>query len=326
MKNYPKLVMLIVSALFFSLLIGAAYGAAYPEKPITLVINSGPGSGGDILGRLVSALLDKYKLLPQPITCENKAGGSSLVAMNYVYGKKGDPYYLMIVTSPFLLNNLLGSTPLSYRDFVPVSRFQIDEHVLMVPYASPFKNFKEVVEFAKKNPGVITVGVANAGGIEPLNLFALEKALGIQLSIVPFNGGGPAMTALLGGHVSMSSNNPMEAIEMAAAKKVRILGAMTSERIAGLEDVPTLKEQGYNVAGYGMYRGIVAPPGIPAEAVKVLEEAFAKVAKTEEFKKFCKDGSVIAAYQNSKDFRKYLADKSDEFEAALKEKGLLKKK
>jgi tripartite-type tricarboxylate transporter receptor subunit TctC len=325
MKKYKKSLIWIASALCLFVLVGAAYGA-YPEKPITLVINSGPGSGIDILARFISAVIDKYKFLPQAINCENKAGGSSIVAMNYAYGKKGDPYVLMSVTSPFLLNNLFGSTPLSYRDFVPIARFSLDEHVLMVPYASPFKNIKELLDFAKKNPGVITVGVANAGGVEPLNLYVLEKALGIQFSIVPFNGGGPAMTALLGGHVSMSSNNPMEAIEMAAAKKVRILGAMTAERILGLEEVPTLKELGYNAVGYGMYRGIVAPPGFPAEAVKILDEAFGKFAKTEEFKKFHKDNAVIPAYQNSKDFYKYLADKSDEFEGALKEKGLLKKK
>ena len=318
--------MLIVSTLFFSLLIGAAYGGAYPEKPITIVINGGPGSGIDVLARFMSAVIEKKRLLPQSLPCENKSGGSGIVAMNYTYGKKGDPYFLMTATTPFLMNNLEGTTALSYRDFVPICRLSLDEHVLIVPASSPFKTIKDVVEFAKKNPKALTVGVANASGIEALNLFELEKALGIEISIVPFNGGGPAMIALLGGHVSMTSNNPMEAMELAKAKKVRILGTLTAERISGLDEIPTLKEQGYNAVGYGMYRGIVAPPNFPVEAVKVLDEAFGKFAMTEEYKKFHKDNVVIPAYQDSKDFGKYLADKSDQFERALKSNGLLKKK
>lgn len=326
MKNYPKSIMLFVSVFFFSLLIGAAYGGTYPEKPITFVVHSGPGGGIDILARFISAEIEKKMLLPQPIVVENKPGGSAIIAMNYVYGKKGDPYFLVSATTPFLLNNLQGTTSLSYRDYVPIARFSLDEHVLMVSINSPFKNIKEVFEFAKKNPRVLTVGVGQAGGVEALNIIALEKALGIEMSIVPFAGGGVALVALMGGHVSLSSANPMEALEMVKAKKVRILCALTEERIPGIEDIPTLKEQGYNVVGYGMYRGVVGPPDFPAEAVKVLDEAFEKLSKTDEYINFHLNNGIIPAYLNSKDFQKYLKVKSAQFEDALKEVGLLKKK
>ena len=128
----------------------------------------------------------------------------------------------------------------------------------------------------------------------------------------------------------MSSNNPGEILELVRGNKIRNLGSLTAERIPGLENVPTIKEQGYDVVGYGMYRGLVAPPDIPAEAVKVLDEAFGKFAKTEDYKKFHKENYNVPGYQNSNNFKNYLAEKEASFVEAVKKLGqfkpILKKK
>ncbi|MDO8944416.1 MAG: tripartite tricarboxylate transporter substrate binding protein, partial [Desulfobacterales bacterium] len=253
-----------------------------------MIIHAGAGGGSDIFARTMAAGMEKDKLLPQPLVIENKPGGSGGIAFAYVAGKKKDPYYLVTAVTSFLTTPLMGLTPVGLKDFTPVANFAFDEYMLMVGGNSKYKSVKEIIDFAKANPKKITVGGTQLGSSDSICAYLIEMASGVQFNYVVFNGGGEVNAALLGGHIDMAVSNPGEALELYKANKVRLLGVFAEKRLAGAPDVPTLKEQGIN-AIYVQNRGLCAPADIPAEAKKVLEEAFLKYTKSETFKKYCKD-------------------------------------
>jgi putative tricarboxylic transport membrane protein len=326
MRTFNKSSLLIMLALVLSLAIGTAYGASrFPEKPITLVVGSPPGSGSDITARITSATIEKYKLLPQPIVVENKPGGSHAVATAYVAGKKKDPYFLMASTSTLILSPLQGLMSINYKDITPICNLSYDEALLATNANSEFKSVKDLVDYAKAKPEKIKMGGSQLGGGNSIDTYRLEQVAGIKLKYVVFGGGGEVVIALLGGHIDLALIQPLEALELMKANKIRVLGVLAEKRLPFLSNVPTLTEQGINAIAVGMNRGIIAPPGIPEDARKVLEEAFFKYSKTEEYKKFHKDNCISEGFLDSAAFGNYMERKSEEFALILKEMGLIKK-
>jgi putative tricarboxylic transport membrane protein len=326
MKNLCKLSALFLVVLFAALGAGNAFGAGkYPEKPINLIIHAGAGGGSDIFARTMASAVDKDKLLPQPIVVENKPGGSGGIAFAYVAGKKKDPYYLVTAVTSFLTTPLMGLTPVGLKDFTPIANFAFDEYMLMVNAGSKYKSMKEIVAAAKANPKKLTVGGTQLGSSDSICAYLIEKAAGVQFNYIVFNGGGEVNAALLGGHIDMAVSNPGEALELYKAGKVKLLGVFAEKRLVGAPEVPTLKEQGVN-AIYVQNRGICAPADIPADAKKVLEEAFLKYTKTEIFKKYCKDNMLSEAWMDGAAFGKFLDEWNGKYAVVLKDMNLLKKK
>jgi putative tricarboxylic transport membrane protein len=326
-KIYKSSVLIVLASLLsLGIGAGATYGASkFPEKPITLVVGTAPGAGADILARLIAATNDKYKFLSQAIVVENKPGGSHAIAMAYVSGKKKDPHFLLNVSGSFITSPLTGLSPLSLKDFTPICNLSFDEHVAIVNFNSKFKFIKDVVDYAKVNPETVTIGGAQLGAAESINHYNIEKAAGIKLKFVSFGGGGDALVALLGGHIDMVFVNPCEALDLLKANKVRALGVLTEKRLAGAPDIPTIKEQGLNVVGAGMNRGLAAPGGIPEDARKLLEEALLKFSQTDEYKKFHKDNMITEGWMDSFTFANWLDGQNNLKRAVLMEMGLIKK-
>ncbi len=302
MKNIYKLSVLLLVVLFIAVGAGSALGAGkYPEKPITLIVHASAGGGSDIFARTLSAAVEKDKLLPQPIVVENKPGGSGGIAFAYVAGKKKDPYFLLTAVTSFMTTPLMGITPVGLKDFTPIANFAFDEYMLMVNPKSKYKSVKEIIADAKANPKKITVGGTQLGSSDSICAYLVEKAAGVQFNYVVFNGGGEVNAALLGGHIDIAVSNPGEALELSKAGKVKLLGVYSDKRLPGAPDVPTMKEQGVDVT-YVQNRGLVAPADIPADARKVLEEAFAKYMKTDVFKKYLADNMLSAAWMDGDTF------------------------
>jgi putative tricarboxylic transport membrane protein len=301
-----------------------AASSAFPQKPITLVVASNPGSGSDITARLAAQTIEKYKFLPQPINVENKPGGSMCVATAYVTGKKRDPYFLMASTVTQVLNPLRGQCPIPPNEMTPIANLSFDDALLVVNVNSKFKTINELISHAKANPETVMVGGHMFGSITSIETYLLEKATGIKLKYVSFGSGDP-LTALLGGHVDFASAQPVEALELIKAKKVRPLGVLTEKRLQHLPDVPTLKEQGVNVVGVGLNRGVIAPKDIPEDPRKILEGAFFKFSQTEEYKKFHQDNALTEAFMDGPTFAKWMEDKGQAMQGTLKEIGLQKK-
>ncbi|MHB8830314.1 MAG: Bug family tripartite tricarboxylate transporter substrate binding protein [Syntrophales bacterium] len=326
MRNLSKLSVLFLVVAFVAIGAGNALGAGqYPEKAVTLVVHAGAGGGSDIFARTMAAAFEKEKLLPQALVVENKPGGSGGIAFAYVAGKKKNPYFLLTAVTSFMTTPLMGITPVGLKDFTPIANFAFDEYMLMVNPKSKYKSVKEIIADAKANPKKITIGGTQLGSSDSICAYLVEKAAGVQFNYVVFNGGGEVNAALLGGHIDMAVSNPGEALELFKAGKVKILGVYSEKRLPGAPDVPTMKEQGVNVT-YVQNRGLVAPADIPADARKVLEEAFAKYMKTDIFKKYLADNMLSAAWMDGETFGKWLAKENERYAMVLKDMGLVKKK
>jgi putative tricarboxylic transport membrane protein len=314
------------SVLLVAFMAGNALAASkFPEKPVTIIVHAGAGGGSDIFSRTMAAAFEKEKLLPRPLVVENKPGGSGGIAFAYVASKKKDPYYLVTAVTSFLTTPLMGRTPVGLEDFTPMANFAFDEYMLMVRADSKYKTMQDVIADAKANPKKLTVGGTQLGSSDSICTYLLEKAAGIQLNYVVFNSGGEVNGALLGGHISMMVSNPGEALELHKAGKVRILGVYAEKRLADAPDVPTMKEQGID-AVYVQNRGLCAPADIPADARKILEEAFFKYTKTDIFKKYLKENLLSDAWMDGETFGKWLQKERVRYAAILKDMNLIKKK
>lgn len=297
----------------------------FPEKPITLVVHASAGGGSDIFARTLAAAFEKEKILPQPIVVENRPGGSGATAFSYVYGKKGDPYFLLTAVTSFLTTPMLQAETLkfNYKDFTPIANFAFDEYMLMVRADSKYKTVKDIVDDAKAKPKEIKVGGTQFGSADSICTYLLEKAAGVKFNYIVFNSGGEVNAALLGGHIEYAVTNPGEALELAKAGKVRLLSVFAEKRLADAPDVPTMKELGYD-AVYVQNRGLVAPGGIPEAERKVLEAAMLKYTQTDTFKKYIKDNLLTAAWMDGATFGKWLEAEYTRHLGILKDMGVLK--
>lgn len=302
-----------------------ATGRKFPEKPITLIVHAGAGGGSDIFARTLASAIERNKLLPQPIVVENKPGGSGAIAFAYVAGKKKEPYYLLTAVTSFMTTPLMGLTPVGLKDFTPIANFAFDEYMLMVNPRSKYKSMKDIIADAKGSPRKITVGGTQLGSSDSICAYLIEKAAGVQLNYVVFNGGGEVNAALLGGHIDIAITNPGEALELFKAGKVRLLGVYSDKRLPDAPDVPTMREQGVNVT-YVQNRGLVAPAEIPAGARKVLEQASSKYMKTDIFKKYASDNMLSEAWMDGDTFDKWLEAEIAKYAVIIKDMGLIRRR
>jgi putative tricarboxylic transport membrane protein len=324
--NRKSFAAVIVLAVFLCAVgIGTAFGAGFPEKPITIIVHASAGGGSDMFARMIAVGIEKDKILPQPIIVEPKPGGSGAIAFAYVAGKKKDPYFMVTATPTFLTTPIMGLTPVGLKDFTPIANLAFDELVLSVGVNSKYKSIKEMLADAKANPKKISLAVTQLGGPDTICASMVEKTAGVQFNSVVFNGQAESNIAILGGHVDMSIGNPGESLELVKAGKIRILGIFSETRMADAPDIPTMKEQGLNVV-FRQNRSLVAPAGIPADARKVLEDALYKYTKTETFKKYCKDNVISEGFMKGAEFEKYLEEMSGKYAVVLKEMNLIKKK
>jgi tripartite-type tricarboxylate transporter receptor subunit TctC len=274
MKRF--LAFLIVGTLIFSSGIVLA-GPGYPEKPITYIISFNPGGESDITARLQEPHLEK--ILGVPINVTHKPGGGGAVAWSEFQRTATPDGYTLIGTN---IPHIIGQ-PLLRRDagyvtdgFALIMWFHFTPNALMVPKESQFKTLKDFVEFAKKNPKVITLGGSGTYSANHLETLRLEREAGIKVTYIPHTGTGPLVPAILGGHLTGLMNYSMLGVQL--KDKVRVLAVAAEERVPFLPDAPTFKEQGYDIVG-GAFRGVAAPKGTPKAIIDKLADAFTKVNK-----------------------------------------------
>jgi putative tricarboxylic transport membrane protein len=284
-----------------------AAGQTFPVKPVEMVIHTNPGGGQDVFGRLVADIVTREKLLPQPFTIVNRTGGSGSVASSFIKTKKGDPYYLLSVSTTIVLTAAhrpeLG---LGLDIYTPLALFGFDCQSVTVPVDSKFKTFNELIEAAKREPNSIITGIASATGTARLLLYHLEKETGARFKYVSFKSGADAMTAVLGNHVHMTTENVSEVYSAVEAKKLRILAVPAERRLPGLPDVPTLKELGYNIH-VGGGRGFGMPAGVPKDAAAVMEAALERAHKSAQWQEYAARNMYENTYMGSAAFSRYLA-------------------
>lgn len=290
-----------------------AYAQTYPSRPIELVVHTSAGSGGDVISRQMAEIVRRDKLLPQPIVVANKAGGSGVIGLSYFKTKRGDPHFMLSVTSTILALAYRPDVAITLDNYIPLALYAIDPQTIMVPADSPYKTVKDLVEALRRDPGAFTAATTSATGTGRLVLHLMEKAVpGLKIKFVTFKGGGDAVTSVAGGHTQFTTENLSEGLGLVEAKKLRVLAVTTDKRLPQVPDIPTLIEQGFPITA-GTIRGFTFAAGVPKQAVDTMEAALRKAHGTSEWREFARRNMYQDVFLGSADFSKFLEAKMIEY-------------
>jgi len=293
---------------------------AYPSHSITVISPFPPGGVSDTITRPLDAALET--VFKQPVVLENKAGAAGAVGAQYVATAKPDGYTLLthiVSISGFAaVDKLFGRTPkFTNADFIPLARIVADPIVLIVGKDQPYKTLKDLVADAKANPDKLIFSSSGLYGAShiPTAIFA-KTAGGLKMRHLPTNGGGPAVTAVLGGNVNFFMSPTSIALPHIRAGKVRSLAVSSAKRTKSLPDVPTFKEQGYDLEYY-FWVGLFAPKGTPAPIITTLRDGLNKAAHSKQFLDTLENLGQELAYMDQPEFTKFWAADAKRQEDAI---------
>ena len=308
--------------LALGLLAVPAQAADYPTKPITLMTAFNAGGGSDVSHRL----LEKFAkgVFDQPIVVTYKAGAGGEIGWTWLAGAKPDGYTIGGVDLPHIvLQPMLrpeGQPGYKTEQLSPLCGLVYDADVVMVPEAGPHKTFKDLIAYARANPGKVKVATVGRLTSDHLFLMQIEKLTGAKFTQVPYSGSGKAIPALLSGEVDAYFGSGSSFLRM---EKTRGLAVGSRERYELCPDVPTFIEQGYDIES-GKYRGLATPRNIPAEARQYLETRFAELCANPEYQKAVKSSGLTPFFQTGKDFGETIRTQGKQAEKLLEASGLLK--
>ena len=286
----------------------AAAQEPYPSRPISLVAPFPPGGVADLTARPVAAAMEK--VLKQPVGVVNKTGAAGAVGMQFVATSKPDGYTLLLALSSISIipeaDKLFGRPPAFTVDqFAPVALISADPTILVVRTESPWKTAKEFIEDAKKRPNQISYSSSGIYGTLHMAMELLSHGAGIKLRHVPYGGAGPALTALLGGHVDALASGPSVVLPQIKAGKLRALAGWGDKRVAALPDVPTFKELGYPEAEFYIWAGLFAPKGTPEPVLRTLRDAARAGVADPDFKSAMDKLETPIAFKQGEEFQKF---------------------
>ncbi|MDM0044446.1 tripartite tricarboxylate transporter substrate binding protein [Variovorax dokdonensis] len=271
-----------------------ALADAYPSKPITVVVPYAPGGGVDIVTRIVTQELGTA--LGQTIIVDNKPGASTNIGMAAVAKAPADGYTLL-TASPSLTSNGALFKNLSFdpaSDFTLVGKIGYAPLVVVVPATSKFKTFKELVEYGKAHPDELSYGSAGNGSSGHLASELMKQETGVKAIHVPYKGGSPAITDLIGGRISFMSINPLEVIAHIQAGKLRALAVYGSKPTDTLPDLPTTASLGWPKLDATVWWGLIGPKGLPADVVARLNGELQKtLARKDVQDKLATRGAIV---------------------------------
>jgi tripartite-type tricarboxylate transporter receptor subunit TctC len=301
----------------------AAAQAAFPTKPITMVVPFPPGGLADIVARPVAEAMSRD--LGQPVVVENKGGAGGGIGMGQVAKAPADGYTILMALSSYSVlpeaDTILGRSPMySYQALRPIARFTADPTVLAVRADAPWKTVKEFVDFAKANPGKVTYGSSGNYGTMHVPMEILAQNAGIKMTHVPFTGAGPAVVALLGGQIDAVSSGPATVLQHVKAGKLRVLAHWGTARLDALPDVPTLKEAGYN-ADYAQWSGLFIPAGVPEPVAQRLRAAARAAGNDPKVKEVILNAGSPVMFQDTPDFEKYVQSDVQRMSGVVKKMG-----
>ena len=300
----------------------AALAQFKPTKPIEVIVHTGPGGGADVLARFIAQAVEKEKLAPVRMQVNNKPGGGGLTAMNYVVEKKGDAHAIALFTGNWMTNPLTQTeAKVTVKDMTPIARLVLEPAVVAVKADAPYKTLKDFIDAAKKSPGQLKQSGGSITSRDNVVRQLMMKNTGASWAFISFPGGGERIAALLGGHVNVMVIEPQEAGEHIRAGNMRVLAQVSEKRLPAFPNIPTLKEAGVEIPNFPQVRGVVAPQGIPADAVAYYEDLFARLVKTGAWRKYLEDQQFEDGFQKSGELSKFFDEYTARMRDILKEAG-----
>jgi tripartite-type tricarboxylate transporter receptor subunit TctC len=300
----------------------------YPNKPIQMVVPFPPGGVADITGRPLAQVMSK--ILKQPIVIVNKGGAGGAIGMATVAKGRQDGYTLLMALSSVSIipvaEKLYGRpAPYELKELAPVALISADPTVLIVRADGPYKSAKDFIAAAKANPGKINYSSSGVYGTLHVAMEIFANAAGIKVFHVPFQGGGPALTALLGGQVEALASGPSAAMAQLKGGRIRALAVWGDKRLASLPDVPSMKDLGYDATFY-IWSGLFAPAGTPQPIINKLRATVKQVVSEPEFKDAMAKVETPIAYLDAPEFAKFVEIDAKRLETAVKKIGKIEEK
>jgi tripartite-type tricarboxylate transporter receptor subunit TctC len=313
-----------IAAAMLTLLVTAAH-AAYPERPITLIVPWGAGGGTDATARIIGTLLEKE--LGQPVNVVNRTGGSGVVGHAAIASSPPDGYTIGLITVEISMMHWQGLTELSGASYTPIGLVNADPAGLQVRADAPYKNVNDLVAAIKANPGKFKASGTGQGGIWHLAIAGMLQDMKVDPAAapwVPSNGAAPGLQDLVAGGVEIAPCSLPEARSLIDAGKVKSLAIMADKRAALYPNVPTLKEATGSNWTMAAWRGIAAPKGVPADVRDKLVAAIKKIVASKDYNDFMTQRGFGVIYEGPDDFAKFMAKADADLGATMKAVGIVK--
>ena len=299
--------------------------SAYAAAPnIKMMLPANPGGGWDTTGRaLGKALTDSGAA--STVTFDHKGGAAGAIGLaQFVNGSKGDPNAMMVMGAVMLGGIITGKPPVNLSQATPLARLTSEYNVFVLPANSPFKNMADVVAQLKKDPGSVKWGGGSRGSTEHVAAAMLAREAGVdpsKINYVAFRGGGEATAAILGGNVTVGGSGMSEFSEYIKTGKMKGIAVTSETRLKG-NDIPTMKEQGYNVV-IGNWRGVYGAPGITPAQRKDLIDMIVKATKSATWQEALKKNDWTPALLTGAEFEKFVDDEFASLRATMVKSGMI---
>jgi len=313
----------IIVGILIAFTIPKAIAADFPAKDITLICPWSAGGGTDTIARALVKNAKKY--FGVNVNVVNKTGGMGSVGMGAAATARPDGYTVGMITFQLSTYRLMGLVDLSYRDYSLIQLVNQSPASISVAADSKWETLKQLMDYAKENPGIVTVGHSGAGGGWHLAIASIAVMNDVKFNYVPFDGAAPTRTALVGGHIDCATTGIDEVLQLYKAGQVRILAVNNLERHALFSEVPTIAEAGFpNPSPILDWRALAAPKGVPEDRMKILVEGFKKCFDDPEFRKLADELGLPLVYRDPKGLEEFLDGMEKTLEPALESVGLLK--
>jgi putative tricarboxylic transport membrane protein len=303
----------------------SAYAQWKPEKPVEYVVGFAAGGGNDKTARVMQKIWKESKWL-ENILVVNKVGGGGALSYTYTNQHPGDAHYIAVAQMGLVTNHLLGRSPMHFNDLTPLAMVGNEPVGIAVRADSPIKDAKDFMARLKADPASLSISVGSTrGATNHFAVGALAKAAGVdpkKLKILTFGGGAESVTNLLGGHIDAMSQAINNAIPYYQAGTMRIIGLSTARRSPTLPDVPTFREQGFDVVVDG-WTVVVGPRGLTPVQIAYWEAILEKTVNHAEWKKYLESFSWVWEFKKSQATRDYLKKEYDDARRMLMELGMI---
>lgn len=319
---------LLATLALFTALNASGQGAWRPTKPVEIILPTAAGGANDMMARLIQKCLQEQKLVTTPIVVMNKAGGNQTLAAVYLRQNARDPHYLLYSTSTIFTAHITGLSQQSHTDLAPIALLMTEYSVFSVRPDSPIKNVKDMMARLKADPQSISFGVVSRGGSNHIALSQVAKAAGLdpkQLKIVVFKTNVESYLGVAGGHIHAVASSASAALPFLQQGTARVLAVAAPQRQSGpLANVPTLREEGVDIALTTNWRGVFGAPGLTAAHTAFWEDAFVKMVESEDWKKSQEQGEHGRHFLVGRDFKKFLDTEYQTSKTVLTELGYAK--
>src|SRR5688572_26193214 len=312
-----------VGKIFLAFALSLITAAALAQPSLKMMIPANPGGGWDQTGRNLAAAMQSGKLV-SGVQFDNKGGAAGTIGLaQFVNASKGDPNALMIGGMVMVGGIILNKSPVSLSQVTPIARLTSEWEVIVVPATSPHKTMADLVKAFKENPGKVSWGGGSAGGTDHILIGLIAKDVGVdpaKINYVPFKGGGEAVAAILGGHVTAGVSGLGEFAEQIKAGKMRALAQSAPKK---LEGIPSLKEQKINVE-LGNWRGIFGAPGITPQQREALVKLVKSATETPAWKATLEKLGWEPWFLGGEEYKKFLEEDTKRVAGIIESLGLKK--